>query len=298
MTTKASYMLTALLLLFALSDAQAQDDLLALAEAADSSETGFVTGTFKATRLVNGHSVETNGEQELLFLISHRFGPLNSGAYNFFGIDQATIRIALEYGLSDRLTLGFGRSSLEKTFDGFAKYQVLRQQQDGMPVTLTWLSSIALNSLKRQQAELLTTFPSRLAYTHQVLVARKFTERLSVQLSPTLVHRNKVATRRDENNVLAMGVGGRYKLTKRTSFNAEYYYLLPGETADTFHNSLALGFDIETGGHVFQLVFTNAQGMIEKSFIPQNSGEWASGDIYFGFNISRVFSLKKEGSWE
>lgn len=279
--------------------AHAQDDLLSLAEAADSSDTGAVTGAFKATRLVNGHSVETNGQHELLFLISHRFGTLNSGAYNLFGLDQATIRLALEYGLTDRLTAGIGRSSLEKTYDGFLKYKLLQQHQGErpMPVTVTLFSSIAINSLRNEDPERNVTFKSRLAFTHQLLMARKFTERLSVQLAPTLVHRNSVATRQDENNVYALGAGGRFKLTKRTSFNAEYYYMLPGQTADDYINALSLGFDIETGGHVFQLIFTNAQGMTEKFFIPQNTGMWSDGDIYFGFNISRVFSLKGGKDW-
>jgi hypothetical protein len=278
---------------------QAQDDLLSLAEAADSTETGLVTGAFKATRLVNGHTVETTGQQELLFLISHRFGTLNSGAYNLFGLDQATIRLALEYGLTDKLTAGIGRSSLEKTYDGFLKYKLLQQHQGErpFPVTVTLFSSIALNSLRDEDPEREVTFKSRLTYTHQLLVARKFSERLSLQLAPTLVHRNMVATRQDENNVYAVGAGGRFKLTKRTSFNAEYFYVLPGETADDYINALSFGFDIETGGHVFQLIFTNAQGMVEKFFIPQNTGVWSDGDIYFGFNISRVFSLKKEKNW-
>jgi len=275
---------------------QAQDDLLSLAEAADSTETRLVTGTFKATRLVNGHTVETHGKNELLFLISHRFGTLNSGAYNLFGLDQATIRLALEYGMTNRLAVGIGRSSLEKTYDGFLKYKLLQQRQGAMPmpVTVTLFSSLALNTLRNQNSDESAPFSSRLAYTYQVLVARKFSERLSLQLSPSLVHRNMVATRQDENNVYALGAGGRYKLTKRTSFNAEYFYLLPGETADNHINALSLGFDIETGGHVFQLIFTNAQGMVEKFFIPQNKGDWGEGDIYFGFNISRVFSLKGE----
>lgn len=278
---------------------QAQDDLLSLAEATDSADSGNITGAFKATRLVNGHTVETNGQQELLFLISHRFGTLNSGAYNLFGLDQATIRLALEYGITNRLTAGIGRSSLEKTYDGFLKYKLLQQSrgEKPIPVTVTLFSSLAVNTLRSGNTEREVTFKSRLAYTHQLLVARKFSERLSVQLAPSLVHRNMVATRQDENNVYALGTGGRFKLTKRTSFNAEYYYVLPGETADDYINALSLGFDIETGGHVFQLIFTNAQGMVEKFFIPQNTGVWSDGDIYFGFNISRVFSLKKEEDW-
>ena len=280
----------------ALNAAQAQDDLLQLAERSDSAATGLVTGTFKATRLANGQSVETNGAGTLLFLISHRFGTLNSGAYEFFGLDQATIRLGLEYGLTDRFTIGIGRSSLEKIFDGFLKYKLLQQRLGTgpvMPVTLTLFTSAAIRSLDwPEESEDVFETKHRLSYTYQALIARKVTERLSLQLSPTLVHRNLVPTRDDDTNVYALGTGGRFKLTKRTSFNAEYYYLLSSQTREDFRNALSLGFDIETGGHVFQLIFTNSQGMVEKFFIPQNTGYWSNGDIYFGFNISRVFDLK------
>lgn len=282
------------LLLFSI-EVSAQDDLLALAEA-DSAGTSFTTATFKATRVINGHSVELIPAKELLFLISHRFGAVNTGAYNFFGLDGATIRLALEYGLTDRLNVGLGRSSLQKTYDGYLKYKLLRQQDHSWtrPLTITAFASSAIQTLEFAKPERDNQFTSRLYFTYQLLLARKFNERFSFQLSPTLVHRNLVATVREENNVLALGGGARYKLTKRTAFNAEYYYLLPGATADDFRNVLSCGFDIETGGHVFQLHLTNAQGMIEKFFISETMGDWGQGDIYFGFNISRIFDFDKE----
>lgn len=273
----------------------AQDDLLALAEA-DSIGPAFTTATFKATRVINGHSVELIPRKELLFLISHRFGTLNSGAYNFFGLDGATIRLALEYGLTSKLNVGVGRSSLQKTYDGYLKYRLLTQQDKGWsrPLTINALASSAIKTLRFDNPERDYPFSSRLYFTWQLLLARKFSERFSLQLSPTLIHRNLVATVRDQNNVLALGTGARYKITKRTSFNGEYYYLLPGATADDFRNVLSFGFDIETGGHVFQLHLTNAQGMIEKFFIAETMGKWEKGDIYFGFNISRIFDFDKE----
>ena len=288
-------MKTLLALIFLLvfsGGAAAQDDLLALAEA-DSATAAATRGTFKTTRIINGHSVELISNQELLFLISHRFGMVNSGAYNFFGLDNATIRLALEYGLTKRLNMGLGRSSLQKTYDGYLKYRVLSQQNGGwrQPVTLTALASMAIKTLEFAHPERDNHFSSRLFYTYQLLLARKFNERFSLQLSPTLVHRNLVPTVRAENNVLALGAGSRYKITKRSSLNAEYYYLLPGATAADFRNVLSVGVDIETGGHVFQLHLTNAQGMIEKFFIPETVGRWSGGDIYFGFNISRFFDL-------
>lgn len=274
--------------------AQAQDLVKQLEHlAADSLRREYETATFKGTRVINGQSIETPGAGSLVFLISHRFGTLNSGAYEFFGLDQATIRLGLEYGLTDRLAVGIGRSSLEKTFDGFAKYKLLRQSTGpgAVPVSATLLTTAALSTLKfAPQPE--RSMASRLTYTYQVLLARKFSPHLSVQLMPTLLHRNFVEKRRDQNNVYALGLAARQKLTKRVALTAEYYYLLPGATRDDYRNSLAVGFDIETGGHVFQLHFTNAQGMIEKFFIPQTQGNFFKGDIFFGFNISRAFQLR------
>lgn len=290
----AGFLATAFTL--AASHVQAQDLLNQLeTQTTDSLRREYVTATFKGTRVINGHSIETPGKGSMLFLISHRFGTLNSGAYEFFGLDQATIRLGLEYGLNDRLAVGIGRSSLEKTYDGFVKYKALRQSSGPrpMPVSVTLLATTAVSTLKFQpEPERSTT--SRFTYSYQALLARKFSSNLSVQLMPTLIHRNYVDLRRDENNVYAIGAAGRQKLTKRLALTAEYYYLLPGNTADDYRNSLALGFDIETGGHVFQLHFTNSQGMIEKFFVPQTTGNFFDGDIYFGFNISRAFQLRSQ----
>ncbi|WBO83379.1 DUF5777 family beta-barrel protein [Hymenobacter yonginensis] len=253
----------------------------------------LVAATFKGTRIINGHSVETPGGGTLVFLISHRFGTLNSGAYNFFGLDQATIRLGLEYGATDRLTVGIGRSSLDKTYDGFLKYQALRQTTGlhAIPVSVTLFGSSALTSLRYFDG-LDHTLPRRLTYTVQALVARRFSPGLSVQLSPTVVHRNLVDTRRQHNDVYALGVAGRQKLNKRTALMLEYYYRLPTTADPSTRNALAAGFDIETGGHVFQLHVTNSQGMIERHFLTQTTGNFFDGDIYFGFNVARNFTLK------
>jgi hypothetical protein len=276
--------------------ARAQDLLQQLNNlTTDSLRRELVPATFKGTRIINGQSIETPGQGSLVFLISHRFGTLNSGAYEFFGLDQATIRLGLEYGLTDRLAVGVGRSSLEKTFDGFLKYKLLQQSTGvgAMPISVTLLATSALSSLKFAPEPERST-ASRLTYTYQALIARKLSPALSVQLMPTLIHRNFVDLRRDQNNVYAIGAAVRQKLTKRVALTAEYYYLLPGTTADDFRNVLGIGFDIETGGHVFQLHFTNAQGMIEKFFIPQTNGNFFKGDIFFGFNVSRSFQLRSQ----
>lgn len=273
--------------------ASGQDLLDLLGE--DEPVTNYTYATFKTTRIINGHSIENPADGVLLFMISHRFGKLNSGAYEFFGLDQATIRLGLEYGIGDRLSVGIGRSSYQKSFDGFLKFKLLRQSsgEKNMPVTATWFSSMDLFSLKWQDSERKNYFTSRLSYVHQLMIARKFNDYLSIQLTPTFIHKNLVSSTTDDNDTYAMGIGGRFKLTQRVSLNAEYFYLLPGSVSESFINPLSIGFDIETGGHVFQLHFTNAQPMFERGFITETRGKWKNGDIYFGFNISRVFTLKK-----
>lgn len=253
--------------------------------------TEYTTATFKTTRVVNGHSVEAPAKGELVFIISHDFGRINQGAYEFFGLDQGTIRLGFEYSLTDWLNIGIGRSSYLKTYDGFLKIKLLRQStgQRNMPVTLSYFVSTALTSLKWQYPDRENYFTSRLAYTHQLLIARKFNNNFSFQLSPTVVHRNLVEKTTDKNDVFVVGAGGRYKLTKRTSLNAEYWYVLPNQLPEGYYNSIGLGFDIETGGHVFQIHISNSQGMYERAFLTDTKGNFFKGDIYFGFNITRTF---------
>ncbi len=256
--------------------------------------TDYATATFKTTRVVSGHSIENPANGVLLFTISHHFGRLNQGAYDFFGLDQATIRLGLEYGINDRLSVGIGRSTYQKTFDGFLKVKLLRQSTGvrNMPLSVSLFSSSDLFSLKWQDTERSNYFSSRLSFVNQLLIARKFSESFSVQLTPTYIHKNLVVEKGTNDN-FAIGIGGRYKITKRLSINMEYFHNLPGYVADNFENPLSVGVDIETGGHVFQLHFTNAQPMFERAFITETMGKWNNGDIYFGFNISRVFTIKK-----
>ncbi|MEY3397947.1 MAG: hypothetical protein RL220_541 [Bacteroidota bacterium] len=286
---------TAIMLLAVPFLSHAQDEPSLMDLLGEDEEINFASYTFKSTRVINGHSVENAAHGVLDFRISHRFGAINGGINEFFGLDGATIRLGLEYGVTDRLMVGLGRSSLNKTVDGFAKFKILRQSSGGrnMPVSVSAFSSVALQTVEWADPDRENFFTSRLFYAHQLLIARKFNKSLSLQLTPTLVHRNLVATKAESNDVLAMGIGGRQKLTNRTSLNFEYFYVLPDQLADTYRNSFSLGFDIETGGHVFQLHFTNSQGMIEKAFVAETDGNWLDGDIAFGFNISRVFTLHK-----
>jgi hypothetical protein len=261
----------------------------------DSSKTrDYTTATFKATRIVNGKSVENPAPGNLIFSISHHFGQVNSGAYNFFGLDQSTIRLGFEYGVNNRLALGIGRSTMQKTFDGYFKFKLLRQQtgKRNIPFTVSWLSGIDLNSTKWQYPDRTNYFTSRLSYFHQLMIARKFSNALSFQLTPALVHKNIVPRHTDQNDIFALGFGGRIKLTERLSLNGEYFYLIPGNTVtDNYYNSFSVGIDLETGGHVFQLHFTNSQGMFERGFITETTGTWSKGDIFFGFNITRIFTI-------
>lgn len=276
----------------------AQDDLMNLLDNGASKETNFTTATFKSTRIMNGHSIERMPPGQLDVRISHRFGAINSGAYNFFGLDMLTnVHFSLEYGIFNWMMIGVGRGSYDKTFDGFAKFTLLRQSSGaiGMPVSVSLFSSMALKTIKFPDPAITNYFSSRLAYVGQVLIARKINKSLSLQISPTYVHRNLVVTELDPNDLASIGAGGRMKLSKRISLNAEYYYLINPKTymSQQIYNPLSVGFDIETGGHVFQLIFTNSVSMIEKGFIGETTGRWGHGDIHFGFNISRVFTLKK-----
>ena len=279
--------------------AQDSDDLLgALEKGQDSTLTlNYTQATFKGTHIINGQSVEVRSKGMLEFMIQHKFGAINSGAYNLYGLDLAVIRLGLLYGITDRLNVGIGRSSYEKTVDGYLKYKLIRQRQSGgSPVTVTAFASAAVNGLNTSEKIDPNNFSSRMAYTYQLLVARKFSPTLSLQLSPTLIHRNAVANVGDPNDIYAIGIGGRQKITHRLAISAEYYYVAnPIENGSTsYHNALGLGLDIETGGHVFQLYFTNAQPLVEKSFIPETSGDFFNGDIHFGFNISRDFNLGRK----
>ncbi len=257
--------------------------------------TTLTTGTFNGTRIMNGHSVETRKKGILEFLISHRFGRINSGIDDLFGLDDSNIRFGFEYAFTDNLTIALGRSSFEKTYDGYIKYRVLKQKtgENDFPISLTLFGSATEKTIKDYDPENKPTFSDRLAFTSQILLARKFNSNFSFQIMPTYIHFNTVPTTADPNDIIALGFGTRIKISKRISLNAEYYYTFnPFESIDT-KNSLALGMDIETGGHIFQLIFTNSRSMIEKGFIAETTGEFFKGDIHFGFNISRAFQIKK-----
>ncbi|GMT46386.1 MAG: hypothetical protein IEMM0006_2218 [bacterium] len=271
----------------------AQDSLMNLFD--ESPQTVYTEATFKTTRIVLGQSVENPGKGDLIFVIQHHFGYVNQGAYEFFGLDQATIRLGFEYGVTNWLMVGVGRSAYGKTYDGNLKIKILRQSTGKrvMPVSVSYFGSVGINSLRQPDKTINYYFTNRLTYLNQLLIARKFSRRISLQLTPSLVHRNLVATPQIDNNTWALGGGGRFLLTKHTSIDAEYFYLLSKKAAAEYHNSFSIGFNIETGGHVFQLYVSNSQGIIGQNFIPGSVGDWLKGDVLIGFNITRTFVLNK-----
>lgn len=265
-----------------------QDDLLSLLEEEEVVE--YAEYSFKTNKVINLHSLENTDVGVLDFKISHRFGPLSGGVYELFGIDNSNIRFGGDFGLSENVTIGLGRSSFEKTYDAFAKYRFLRQSKGKkkMPITAAIIATGAIKAQRTSNPNL-DKLSSRMVYTYQLILGRKFTEGFSLEVVPTFIHRNIVELKDEENDVLALGFGFRQKLNSRVSLNGEYVYVFPDQLQSQYQNAIALGLDIETGGHVFQLHVTNATSMIEKGFITETTGSWK--DLRFGFNISRVFTL-------
>ncbi|MBN2746301.1 MAG: hypothetical protein JXR34_06220 [Bacteroidales bacterium] len=271
----------------------AQDDLENLF--ADEETTEYASATFKASRIILGQSVEQPYTGNLIFDIQHQFGAINQGYKEFFGLDQASTRLGFAYGVTPWLMVGIGRTALEKTVDGSLKIRFIRQSKGevNFPFTINYYGNIGVNGLDYSLIPIKYYFTHRLTFLNQLLIARKINSSISLQLMPTHIHRNLVERVIDENDIFALGAGGRFKITKRTSVNLEYFYVLSAQNAADFQNSLSFSFDIETGGHIFQLYITNATGMLEQQYITSSTGKWLEGDIHFGFNISRTFVLKK-----
>ncbi len=251
---------------------------------------------FRSSRVLNGHSTETLPAGVLDIKIQHRFGYISDGWNEFFGLDNATIRLGGDYGLTNRCMIGLGRATYEKQWDGFVKYKVLEQHsgKTNMPLSLTLLASAMVQTMPDADGqEHATQFIDRLYYAGQLLVARKFGNVFSLQFMPTLVHYNLVPSVGDPNDIVSMGIATSLKITKNASFTTEYYYNLPRYKFKGTENSLSVGFDIETAGHVFQLLFTNGSGVAERPFISESTGKFFDGDIRIGFNLNRSFQLKK-----
>ena len=265
--------------------------LLSLIESDD--EINYTKYSFKTNRIINLHSLENTAAGVMDFKISHRFATIDEGIYNLFGIDQATIRIGFDFGLTDQLSVGVNRNSVKKAYDGFVKYKFLRQStgKRNMPISAAIILGAAVETQKPDDPTRENYFSSRLFYTSQLLIGSKLNDYITLELAPSYVHRNLVKTTDEKNDVFAVGIGGRIRLTRRMTFNAEYVYVLPNQLAPNFKNSMSVGLDIETGGHVFQLHFTNSTSMSEYGFITQTENNWGKNAVRFGFNVSRVFTL-------
>jgi hypothetical protein len=299
-STRKFFKATTLILsiLFSALQLSAQEiDLFKMQDAQDKKElknkTDIVTAAFKTTRLVNGQSIENVGKGILDVKISHRFGAVNSGAYELFGLDNASTRLGVDYGITDRLMVGVGRSSNEKLFDGFMKLRLLRQSTGKryMPFSVSYNGSINLNTLHDPNNPN-KWYTDRMTFSHQLLIASKLNDYISIQFMPTLIHYNSVPLAINANDLYAVGAGMRLRISKRVNLVGEYYYQIT--QFDGTSNALSVGVDVETGGHVFQFVFSNTLAMTDRALITQTTGTWKNGDIHFGFNIARVFTIKKK----
>ncbi|MFY9308841.1 MAG: DUF5777 family beta-barrel protein [Bacteroidia bacterium] len=300
------------------ANAVAQDDLLNLVDDAEPKKREKVIATFKTSKIINIQSTETVKAKTMDFRVTHRFGSSGAasggGPHTLYGFDNsADIRISFDFGITDDLTLGVGRSKMNELIDGMVKYRILTQTTDNhVPISLAFYGDMSYNPQKASQfySGLATTVGfkqndvHRFAYTSQLLIARKFGSRFSLQLAPTYQHRNFVLANvnadngaEETNDLLSVGAGFRLKLTRRLAIIADYYYTLSdyrtNNKTNPFYNPLALGVEIETGGHVFHLNFTNAAGIIENNYIPYTNDSWLKGGYKFGFNISRVFNIGK-----
>lgn len=265
----------------------AQEDLLA--EIDGDLENDYKSAAFKGLKIVNFESTKMVSKKELYFVVSHRFGSLETGFEDFFGLDQAVTRLNLIYGITDAINVGVSRSSFRKIYESSLKIRLFREKEGGFPFTIVSSSNILINTSLDEVILPGITFNNRLGYTTQLLISKKFNTNFSLQLMPTFFHDNYVDINEQHNSQYVIGFGGRHKLTKRWSINFDYGLHLNRASTSPFNNPLSIGFDLETGGHVFQLHFTNAQPMNTNGFLGQATGDWGSGDIFFGFNLSRVF---------
>ena len=270
-----------------------EDDLFALMDIPETTQITYAT--FKGTKIISAQSNETPGEGVLQYIISHRFGSFsNDYFYNFLGLDIAQIRMQLDYGITDRLNVGIGRSSYLKVADGFAKYRLLRQKSgaESFPFSLTLYSSVFYRGARYTDG-VDHYLSDRLSYHNQAIFARKFGDKLSLLAAPSAVHWNLVPSSSDPNTTFHLQMGGRYKLTNRLALTGE---ICPGSNQEysdgsRFYTPFAVGVDLETGGHVFQFHLSNTNAMSDPLWMAQNPYSAADGSLFLGFNISRVFTV-------
>ena len=276
-----------LLLLSMLSSALAfsQEDLL---KDIDTIKTNTESSqpAFKALQIVTGQSTKLSAKNEWYIVVAHRFGDISTGFKNFFGLDDASTKLGVIYGATDWLSLNLSRETNQKTFELGGKYRLLRQN-DSFPVDVVGYNVMAINTDLDKDNYPHLQFGDRLSYLTQALNSRRFSDDFSLQLTPSYVHKNLYEPNIEDKNQFLAGLGGRYKISKRISINAEYFVNFDNHSF--YKNPLSLGMDIETGGHVFQLLFSNSQLNSDIGYLTNATGNWGKGHIYFGFNLYRVF---------
>lgn len=253
-----------------------------------------VTGAFNSTRVINAHSIEMLEKGYLEVRILHRFGFVSDGVKQLFGLDAASMRLGFDYGINNHLTIGIGRSTFRKELDGFIKGRILQQTKgkNEIPISLVVIGGYAVNT-EESFAVKKPNVVDRSSYYVQALVGKKFNEKFAMQFSPIFVHTNFPVVLTDDQNIFALGVGGRYTISKITAITFDYHAKF-GKLDPSFTNPLSVGLDIYTGGHTFQLQFSNATGMNERAYITQTTGNFFKGNIRLGFNLSRLFDIGKE----
>jgi hypothetical protein len=264
----------------------AQDDLLNEIDTA-TTEKSKVESAFKALKIVNLESTKLASKGDMYFIVAHRFGSVKDGFEGFYGLDQAVTQLKFVYGLNDWLTISGARSEIAYDFSG--KFLLKSQETNGFPVAVAGFTSLAINNTLKESLYPEMKFDNRLVYVAQLLVSRKFNNNLSLQISPTYFHENFVIDDNQDNSQYAIGMGGRYKFAKRWSLNIDYAAHLNRSSSSPFRDPLSIGVDLETGGHVFQMHFSSSQGMHEAGFLGNSTGDWGRGDVFFGFNLLRVF---------
>ena len=247
-----------------------------------------VKNSFKGTRFVNGQSVNLVKKGELHLQIQHRFGDISGGAYELFGLDEASMRLGFEYGFGNNFNLGIGRSSWLKTFDAFAKYR-LAGQSSSFPFSVVITVGGSLPTRRDIFPDAYDNFSDKFSWDAELLLAKTM-GRIGIQVSPGYLKTGYINQISKNLSLFTLGLGGAVSISKKVSANVEY--LLPFNSDIPGKNALSLGVDIDTGGHLFQLVLSNNQRMFHQAVYTDTAGDWTEGKLYFGFNLIREFKLK------
>jgi hypothetical protein len=292
------YLLSIIFICACLTTARAQTDSL---DFDDKPEQIKIRSAFSGSTIISGQSTNVSDAGQLWVIIGHRFGTVKTGAFNAFGLDEAVMRMGFEYGILDNLSAGIGRSTAGKNYDGYLKYRLLTQAKGAssgnVPATVTLFTSAAFSS---QRLRLLNNnsdenyFISNLVYTYQAMVSKKVSSWLTLQISPTMIHRNQTDLESLAHNAYALGTGLQIKMRGRLSLNVDYSYVWNKDeiSTRTLYDPIGIGLEVVTGGHVFKLHFTNSVGIIEKEYLLNTTDDFFKGEVRFGFTLLRSFIVK------